>query len=108
MVLAIWRFPYARKTDHEGSAGIGSYFRAGFGSRHFALATILALLAALPVAILGCWIALLVLLVAPVTVIVGGRWIAPRLGGGLTGDVYGALCELTELLCLISLTVLNV
>ena len=25
-----------------------------------------------------------------------GRWAAARLGGGLTGDVYGALCELTE------------
>jgi cobalamin synthase len=33
-----------------------------------------------------------------------GRWAAGRLGGGLTGDVYGALCELTELVCLIGLS----
>jgi cobalamin 5'-phosphate synthase/cobalamin synthase len=116
MVLAIWGFPYARKEGHggqegqkrqEGQSGIGGYFRAGFGSRQLVIATILALVAALPAAMIGGWIALAAVLIAPVTVFSVGRWIAPRLGGGLTGDVYGALNELTELICLISLTSLN-
>lgn len=33
------------------------------------------------------------------------RWIAGRLGGGLTGDSYGTVCELTELATLLALTV---
>ena len=32
-----------------------------------------------------------------------GRWAARRLGGGINGDVYGAICELSELLCLLYL-----
>lgn len=32
-------------------------------------------------------------------------WIAGRLGGGLTGDSYGTVCELTELSTLLALTV---
>ncbi|MCL5996253.1 MAG: adenosylcobinamide-GDP ribazoletransferase [Chloroflexi bacterium] len=32
-----------------------------------------------------------------------GRWASKRLGGGLTGDTYGAVCELVELVCLIFL-----
>ena len=28
-------------------------------------------------------------------------WGARRLGGGLTGDVYGAVCEVAELACLL-------
>jgi adenosylcobinamide-GDP ribazoletransferase len=99
MVLAMWGFPYARRE------GIGGYFRAGFGTRQLVAATILTLLASLPATLWGGWITLLALLVAPITVFGVGTWIAPRLGGGLTGDVYGALCELTELVCLISLTV---
>lgn len=98
LVLAIWGFPYARQE------GIGGYFRAGFGSRQLVAATFLTLMASLSAALWSGWNALLTLLVAPVTVFCVGTWIAPRLDGGLTGDVYGALCELTELLCLISLT----
>ena len=30
-----------------------------------------------------------------------GNWAAKRLGGGLNGDVYGATCELSELVCLL-------
>ncbi|MCZ7544730.1 MAG: adenosylcobinamide-GDP ribazoletransferase [Anaerolineae bacterium] len=42
--------------------------------------------------------------VGPLVALLAGRWAAGRLGGGLTGDVYGALCELTELACLIVLS----
>ncbi len=30
-----------------------------------------------------------------------GSWAARRLGGGINGDVYGAVCELSELICLL-------
>lgn len=47
---------------------------------------------------------LIVFVVGGVTVFAVGRWAARRLGGGTTGDVYGALCELTELACLLGLS----
>jgi cobalamin synthase len=34
--------------------------------------------------------------------LLAGRWITARLGG-LTGDTYGALCELTEAVVLVAL-----
>jgi cobalamin synthase len=34
----------------------------------------------------------------------GGTWAKNRLGGGLTGDIYGAMCESSELLCLVGLS----
>jgi adenosylcobinamide-GDP ribazoletransferase len=39
-------------------------------------------------------------------VILAGKWISRRLGG-LNGDAYGALCELSELLILMLLVILN-
>ena len=100
MVLAVWAFPYARQQ------GIGGYFRDGFGTRQLIIATIFTLFAGLVITVRTGWSVLPVILVAPVVVYGVGRWIAPRLGGGLTGDVYGALCELTELLCLIGLNLI--
>jgi adenosylcobinamide-GDP ribazoletransferase len=94
MVLAAHFYPYARTT------GTGAYFREGFGRTQVFVATALTLV----IAALFGWPHLLIVLVAPLTVLVVGRWAASRLGGGLTGDVYGGLCELTELLCLIALS----
>jgi adenosylcobinamide-GDP ribazoletransferase len=92
--LAAYAFPYAR------SSGAGAYFRDGFGRAQVIPATALAVAFALAYG----WPVMLVALVAPVTVLIAGRWAASRLGGGLTGDVYGALCELTELICLVVLS----
>jgi adenosylcobinamide-GDP ribazoletransferase len=98
MVFAAQHFPYARST------GLGAYFRDGLGQRQLVIATVLALLFALPlIAVFGLH-PLLALFMTPLLVIVVGQWAASRLGGGLTGDVYGALCELTELLCLLMLS----
>ncbi len=94
MVLSAYFYPYAR------SAGIGAYFREGFGRAQLLVATVFVLVIALPFG----WPSALIVLVAPLTVFVVGHWAAARLGGGLTGDVYGALCELTELVCLIMLS----
>jgi adenosylcobinamide-GDP ribazoletransferase len=90
MVLAVASFRYGR------AAGLGSYFRAGFGR----LQLVFASLCAVAIALAFGWPALLVIIVPPVTVTAAGSWATHRLGGGLTGDVYGALCELTELMCL--------
>lgn len=94
MVAAAAGFPYAR------TSGLGGFFRDGLGRRQVIAATLTALIVVAVVA----WFephCLLALVVAPLLVFAGGRWAARRLGGGLTGDVYGALCELTELLFLV-------
>lgn len=62
----------------------------GAGSREGRIG--LALLLALPAMVLFPWQALAVLLV----MLLLARWAAHRLGGGLSGDVYGALVEIGE------------
>lgn len=102
MVLAAYNFPYARPS------GMGAYFRQGLGQGQLVTASISSLLVGLILywlypqrfALVAC------LAITPLIVVLVGRWSAGRLGGGLTGDVYGALCELTELVCLIGLSAL--
>jgi adenosylcobinamide-GDP ribazoletransferase len=94
MVVAASSFPYAR------TAGLGGYFREGLGRRQVIVASVTELLVTGAVAYFDPR-ALLALIVAPLLVFAGGRWAASRLGGGLTGDVYGGLCELTELIFLL-------
>lgn len=99
MVLAVGLFPYAR------SSGSGTYFRTGFGTTQIFIAAMTTLVAS---AIAAAWVeplAFALLIVVPVTTFLGGRFASARLGGGITGDVYGGLCELTELLCLLVLAV---
>lgn len=62
----------------------------GAGSREGRIG--LALLFALPAMVLFPWQALAVLLV----MLLLARWAARRLGGGISGDVYGALVEIGE------------
>jgi adenosylcobinamide-GDP ribazoletransferase len=100
MVLAAYGFSYARP------AGMGGFFREGLGLRQVSGAT-----ATTVILLLACaWLIdlrLLALLALPViTVYAVGSWAAQRLGGGLTGDLYGAICELTELLALASLSLI--
>jgi len=94
MVIAAVVFSYA------GGTGLGAYFRQGLtrwqlvhASAFSAAVTTIALSA-------GQHSALLMLAVPWVTLGVG-RWAAGRLGGGLTGDAYGAVCELIETLFLL-------
>lgn len=93
MVTSAYCFPYAR------TQGLGGYFRDGLGMLQWSIASIMAaaILAALA---FSKPIALIPLLLAPLLTWCIGSWAAQRLGGGLTGDTYGALCELTELICL--------
>ena len=98
MVLAVAIFPNAK------TSGLAAQFRAGFGRTQIITASALTVLLIALCSVWFGWKVLLSLAIAPITVLLVGRWAAARLGGGLTGDVYGALCELVELLCLICLS----
>jgi cobalamin 5'-phosphate synthase/cobalamin synthase len=95
LVWAAGRFPYARR-----GSSLGSFMRQGLGMNQIGLASILALAIYAGMAILIApsllWIGL-----APLVGIVLAHWAAGRLGGGLTGDLYGALCEVVELTVLL-------
>jgi len=90
IVYGIWAFPPARP------GGMGSLFKEHSGLRELVLATMLALIVALllfhlwGLAILGgLWLTVALL-----------GWALTRALGGLTGDTYGALCEISEVLVL--------
>ncbi|MBC7809719.1 MAG: adenosylcobinamide-GDP ribazoletransferase [Burkholderiales bacterium] len=100
MTLAAYAFPYAR------ASGLGAYYRDGLGRAQVVTASLLTVAAVvLLAAITGDWRTFILLAIGPLVVVIFGRWSARRLGGGLTGDIYGAICELTELVCLLVLTV---
>jgi len=71
-------------------------FRAGLGRRELTWA---ALTAALVCGAAG-WSGLTAFVGAAIVATVLGRWATSRLGGA-TGDVYGAACELVEVLVLV-------
>jgi adenosylcobinamide-GDP ribazoletransferase len=98
MVLAVAAFPNAR------SSGLAARFREGFGRTQLLIASATTIVLIVIFSVLFDWHLLLSLFIAPIVVLLVGRWAANRLGGGLTGDVYGALCEVIELLCLIVLS----
>ena len=94
LVLAAYAFPAISET------GLAATFRDGLGRRQV-------LIAALWVVILLTKVELTALALGScVFTLVFGWWAARRLGGGLSGDIYGAVCELTELLSLLALAAL--
>ena len=97
MILAILRFPYARPE------GMGKAFALYAGSRSLgpALATLLALLVVfyLFLGSLVCGIATVAAATATLFAFWFGRWTTQKLGG-MTGDTYGAVTELSELVVL--------
>ncbi|MBX2998169.1 MAG: adenosylcobinamide-GDP ribazoletransferase [Caldilineaceae bacterium] len=95
LVWAAGRFPYARR-----ESSLGSFMRQGLGSRQIGLASLFALSIHAGIVI---WLgpALLWIVLAPLVGIALAYWSASRLGGGLTGDLYGALCEVVELAVLL-------
>ncbi|MDK2820516.1 MAG: adenosylcobinamide-GDP ribazoletransferase [Clostridia bacterium] len=91
MVPAVTCFPYARKK------GIGGLFRTSQGIPIFIIATL--------VTFLICWFVmgtsgLILLFGVSLLVLVWCNWIKKILGG-LTGDTYGALSEITEVFILL-------
>jgi adenosylcobinamide-GDP ribazoletransferase len=93
MALAVVAFPYAR------SGGLGAAFKAGAGWQQAVLATAIAGVAAW---FLGAWLGLGIMLLAGLATWLGALYVMNRLPG-LTGDVYGAICELLEALVLLAL-----
>lgn len=91
MLYPMLRYPSARQV------GMSNSYREG------ARRVWLALLWLIPMILYP--ISLLYLPIAIIIVILFSRWAAHKLGGGLTGDVYGASCELLETLCLMIATV---
>ncbi len=91
MALAVAGFPYARP------AGLGREMKTHVTWRQVVLACTTALVAAW---FLAYWHGLIALVVA-VLALLGIAFFTLRRIPGLTGDIYGAVCELTELAVLI-------
>jgi adenosylcobinamide-GDP ribazoletransferase len=86
IVLATGVFAYARP------AGMGRDFKESIRWQHVAVAGVVALGSA---GVLAGAFGLLVWTAVSAAVLLAGVWIARRLGG-LSGDSYGALCEIAE------------
>lgn len=95
MVLAAYHFPYARE------AGIGAVFREGLGARQLLVSSVIVGIVGSYYGAIYLW--LLTLLITAAV----GRWASTRLGGGISGDVYGAICELSELACLLGMGIIH-
>lgn len=101
MTGAVLLYPYARS-----GPGLGQKAKTGAGRPQLALATATALLACALAWWAGLgWSALLLLLLAALTGLMVAQWIQARLGG-LTGDAFGAICEVVETVGLLVLVAL--
>jgi adenosylcobinamide-GDP ribazoletransferase len=92
------KYPYARKTD-----GLGEPFAKFAGTKELVLATLFTLVfAGLLMQFKGLiiWFAIMAVL------FLLGRWISKKIGG-MTGDAYGAMVEITEVLFLIFVYLIN-
>lgn len=90
ILFAMRRFPSARP------GGMGDLFRKGCTNRCLLTGTAAAVL---PAAAAGGLPGLLLLSLVPLFALLFSRWLTSLLGG-LTGDSYGAVCELSEILSL--------
>ena len=91
LTIAIFAFPYAREK------GLGREMKDNVGRREVILGSLITVLLAV---LLSGWTGFLALLVAGAMLWFGARFILRRIPG-LTGDSYGALCEMVELVILI-------
>jgi adenosylcobinamide-GDP ribazoletransferase len=99
MTGAVLLYPYARP-----GPGLGRKAKSGTGLVQLAIASGSALLISALAWWTGLgWAAALLPIVAALSVAIAGGWIRSRIGG-LTGDAYGAICELIEVICLLALS----
>lgn len=98
MTLLLTVFPYGRQQ------GIGSAF-ATHGRPWLATGFALLTVAAVAWFLLGL-AGILILVVVSMVSLLLGWWASRRLGGGLTGDCYGAANEIMEVLALVLLLIL--
>ena len=93
MIMTVSLFPSARPT------GLGAAFRQ-------TLSVVAGITALIVVLVVGHLPGLLVLLVGSLAAVAVGAWATRRLGG-LTGDSYGAIAEVAEVVMLLLIVVLN-
>lgn len=98
LVLAITLFPYAR-----GNSGLGSAFVKYSKKSYIIWTSAESLIISAPLLL---WRSLPVLAAVFIISVALGTWFSHKLGG-LTGDVYGAICELGELTCIAVLLTLQ-
>ncbi len=97
MTLAVLLYPYARQ-----GPGLGQRAKMGAGRLQLAIATATVLLVTGVGGWLGLgWIAPALLGLTTLLVLAVAGWTQAKLGG-LTGDVYGAICELGETAALLA------
>lgn len=87
-------FPYAR------SSGLGKWMKDNTGWPQL---TVAGLTTAVVLYWLSGWVGLLILVLVTVMITLAALWVKGRIGG-MTGDIYGAVCELSELLFLLAAT----
>jgi adenosylcobinamide-GDP ribazoletransferase len=97
MSLAVVTFPYAR------AEGLGRAMKDHAGWKQLVMAGVIAGLVAW---FGGRWMGMIFAGGAIVVCLALGRFFVKRLGG-LTGDTYGAVCELVEVCVLVGYTALN-
>ncbi len=85
ILLAMYLYPYAR---HQG---LGAAFKQGSSPWHLAAGAAATVAGAV---LLAGWAGVAMLALASVVALAAGRWMAGMLGG-LTGDSYGAVNEVT-------------
>jgi adenosylcobinamide-GDP ribazoletransferase len=101
MTGVVLLYPYARS-----GPGLGQRARAGAGAMQLAIASGTALLVCALASVLGLsWTALLLVAVTALTAFLVAQWIQSKIGG-LTGDGYGAICELAETAALLAVAAL--
>lgn len=92
MGIAVIKYPYARA---EG--GLGNAFAQKAGVKQLLIGLLTLLAATIPVVILfETWLPAVVMLLSLALALLTARFIAGKLQG-LTGDTYGAICEITEI-----------
>lgn len=96
MVATIFAFPYARER------GLGRDIKDHTGPRQLLLASAIALVVAW---LAGREFGLLAALAALLVVWIAGRFTLGRIPAGMTGDTYGAINEVVELLVLLLFTI---
>ena len=100
-MLGRWTISLAALLPAAQPPGLGAMSREGYHLKHTVIASLFTLMVlGGAVVCVGSWEVLVLALMPPLLVLTFGRWAVGRSGGGLTGDSYGALCELSELACL--------
>ncbi len=97
MILTVSLFPSARPT------GLGAAFRRTLSTSRLVVAGITALIVVL---VVGHLVGLLLLFVGSLAAVATGAWATRRLGG-LTGDSYGAIEEVAEVVMLLLIVALH-